>query len=106
MNIKTTSPTKLEGYLFALVYGITFIRLAWLMAEGADPRPILFLMAYCAVWFFLISLITYIGEKNLQKTLGNRRNNRRSVATHPDPEIGRAHVGTPVPNAHLECRLR
>jgi len=77
MKIKTTSPMKLEGYLFSLVYGITFLRLAWLMAEGADPRPVLFLMACCAVWFFLIGLITYLVEKNLRKTLDNQRRNRR-----------------------------
>jgi hypothetical protein len=67
MNLKSISPLKLEAYLFGVVYAITFVRCGWLMAEGADPRPVLFLMGCCAVWFGLIAFLTRYAEKNMAK---------------------------------------
>jgi 4-hydroxybenzoate polyprenyltransferase len=76
--MKTKSPyLKLQGYLFLVIYGVTFVRLAWLMIEGANPRPILFLMACCAVWFALIGLITALVEKNMQKQKRERERGHR-----------------------------
>jgi hypothetical protein len=72
-----SSYRKLQGYLFLVVYGVTFVRLAWLMLEGADPRPILFIMACCAVWFGLIGMITSLAEKSALKQRRERDRGRR-----------------------------
>ncbi|TAM90398.1 MAG: hypothetical protein EPN41_01775 [Candidimonas sp.] len=76
--MKTNSTyRKLQNYLFLVIYGLTFGRLIWLMVEGADPRPILFLMACCAVWFALISFVTSLAEKSAEKQ--KHENERRQM---------------------------
>lgn len=75
--MKAKSPAlKLQGYLFLAIYCITFVRLAWLVLEGADPRPILFLMACCSVWFALIALMTAFVEKQMWKQKRERHERR------------------------------
>lgn len=77
MKIKLTS-RKLHGWFFLLIYGLTFGRPLWLMAEGgARPAPMLFLMACCAVWFALISLMLAQAEKSLRK---NGKNGRQATS--------------------------
>lgn len=67
MKIKLTS-RKLQLCFFLAIYGLVFGRPLWLMAEGgARPAPMLFLMACCAVWFALISLIMDQAKKSALK---------------------------------------
>src|SRR3546814_8586672 len=85
---------------------------------------------YCAAALSLLAVSIPAKAEDSDKTLGtvvvtgNRGNQARTVADSPSPidvisaaqlqasgkvglkeQIGRAHVGTPVTNAHLVCRL-
>ncbi|MBV6306991.1 hypothetical protein KVP10_19045 [Candidimonas humi] len=79
MKIKLTS-RKLQLCFFLAIYGLVFGRPLWLMTEGgARPAPMLFLMACCAVWFALISLIMDQAKKSA------RKKNQENMSRRPGP---------------------
>ncbi len=73
MNIKWPSPSKVVGHLFTIACVIVFLRFGWLVVDGEHPRPVLFLMVYCAVCYALISLAMYAAEKSVAKQKQERR---------------------------------
>src|SRR3546814_5357426 len=74
--------------------------------QGLDPDRVIYLGPFSKILFSSLCLgYAVVPEGHVAAFLGARTLMDRHCPSADQPESGRAHVWTPVNNAHLVCRL-